>query len=132
MGEKLSARKLSEQFQKSIMAELRNGSLSAADIAARLDHGVTSISQYLRVLEKAGWVIRVKYIHRPGRGSYRLWGINQSKLPKPEKVKKGEIGLNEFDYEWMRYWRLPRTERLLMLAESTNVENVKCPLKSLA
>lgn len=111
------SRKFSERVQDLILAELRIGPLSAADIAARIGHNTNSISQYLRVLEKAAWVIRVKYIHRAKRASYWIWGINQSKLPKPEKVKKGVIGLDDSDYEWIRYYRLPRAERQRMRME---------------
>lgn len=111
MGEKSSAKKLSERFQNLILAELRTGPLSAAEIAARLGHNTTSISQYLRVLEKAEWVCRVKWVHRAGQSSYRIWGINKSKLPKPKPIKKGEIGITEEDYQWMNYWRLPRAVR---------------------
>lgn len=117
MGEKLSAKKLSERFQDLILAELRTGPLSAAEIAARLNYGVPSISQYLRVLEKADWVCRVRYVHRAGHGSYRIWGINQSKLPKPAPIDRSTIGVTEADLEWIRYWRLPRAERLRQALE---------------
>jgi hypothetical protein len=124
VGEKSDARKLSEQFQESIMAELRGGSLSAADIARRIGHNMISITQYLCVLEKAGWARREKWIHRAGRSSYWLWAIDRNKTPKPAPVDKSEIGLDDADREWMRYWRLPRVERRRQAIE-TNAENAK-------
>ena len=125
MGEKSSARKVSERFQDLILAELRNGPLSAADLARRLGHNTTSISQYLRVLEKAGWARREKWIHRAGRSSYWLWAVNRDKTPNPAPVDKTEIGLDDADRDWLRYWRLPRAERRRRRIESTNMENAK-------
>ena len=72
MGLQETLKALSEPIRRDILNLLKNGRLSAGDIANHFDLSQATVSHHLSLLKKAGLIVETKY------KNYRYYDINVS------------------------------------------------------
>lgn len=121
MNLKDKARERSEHYQARILAMLQTGPLSAMEIASRLNNeiSITSTSMYLRAMAKEGNVCIERWERHPGADTYSIWAVanEQHRGTMIDRTLRISTGIDIADIDWMRFWRMPRSERRLILWE---------------